>query len=400
MHIKADLCTGCGVCVRHCPFDAIQVIDKLARFKDNCNSCGVCVGACKFHAITADVFSEKNAGTADHVPATHAGIWIFAEQRQGNLAGVVPELLGIARELAAQCNTDVTAVLLGHNVAGLAAQLIAYGADRVYLVEHEELACYRTEPYTYVLGDLAQKCRPEILLFGATHIGRDLAPRLARRLNTGLTADCTALAIDPEEKILLQTRPAFGGNLMATIACPHHRPQMATVRPGVMAKPEPDYTRKGEVIRQSYAIPPEVVRTKVLEIVHATGAKVNLEEAEIIIAGGRGLGGPEGFKELEKIAGLLGASVGASRGAVDAGWIGREHQVGQTGKTVRPKLYIACGISGAIQHLAGMQRSGCIVAINTDADAPIFRVADYGIIGDIHQILPALAAEIKAFKER
>ncbi|QGP91879.1 Caffeyl-CoA reductase-Etf complex subunit CarE [Neomoorella glycerini] len=398
MRINSDLCTGCRLCVRHCPFDAIEVVDKLARFKDNCNSCGACIEVCKFQAITPDEVPGKSTGRAEEGPVTYAGIWVFAEQRQGRLAGVVLELLGVARELASQCNTEVTAVLLGQGVAGLASQLIACGADRVYLVEHQELASYRTEPYTYILSKLVQEYRPEILLLGATHIGRDLAPRLARRLNTGLTADCTGLAIDPEEKILLQTRPAFGGNLMATIACPHRRPQMATVRPGVIVKLEPDYTRKGEVIRHSYTIPPEVLRTTVLEIVQTTATTVNLEEAEIIIAGGRGLDGPEGFRELEKIAALLGATVGASRGAVEAGWIGREHQVGQTGKTVQPKLYIACGISGAIQHLAGMQRSGCIVAINTDASAPIFRVADYGIVGDVHQILPVLAREMQTLK--
>ncbi|MCG0278271.1 MAG: electron transfer flavoprotein subunit alpha [Thermanaeromonas sp.] len=398
MHINPELCTGCKACLRRCPFEAIEIVDKKARIKETCTNCGACLDSCKFGAIEKEEDTGHTAPQFKPSPESYEGIWIFAEQHRGRLAEVVRELLGAAQDLATQRQTYVAAALLGHEVSLLADELFAYGADRVYLVEHHELASYRTEPYTFVLAKLVEEFKPEIFLLGATPLGRDLAPRLARRVGTGLTADCTELAIDPEEKILLQTRPAFGGNLMATITCPHHRPQMATVRPGVMRKKEPDYSRTGEVVRRSYEIPSKCLRTKVLEVIEEARTTVNLEEAEIIIAGGRGLGGPEGFKKLEEVAKLLGATVGASRAAVDAGWISRDHQVGQTGKTVKPKLYIACGISGAIQHLAGMQNSGCIVAINTDPEAPIFKVADYGIVGDVHEVLPILAQKLRSLQ--
>ncbi|SMB99226.1 electron transfer flavoprotein alpha subunit apoprotein [Thermanaeromonas toyohensis ToBE] len=396
MRINTELCTGCKACLRHCPFEAIEIVDKKAYIMENCTNCGACIDSCKFGAIQKEEDTNQTAPELKPSSETYEGIWVFAEQHRGRLAEVVRELLGAAQDLAVQRQTYVAATLLGSDVAGLVEELFAYGAERVYLVENPELTLYRTEPYTYVLAQLVHEFKPEIFLLGATTLGRDLAPRLARRLGTGLTADCTALAIDPEERLLLQTRPAFGGNLMATIACPHHRPQMATVRPGVMHKKEPDYTRRGEVVRRSYEIPQKCLRTKVLEVVDQARTTVNLEEAEIIIAGGRGLGGPEGFKMLEEVAKLLGATVGASRAAVDAGWISRDHQVGQTGKTVKPRLYIACGISGAIQHLAGMQNSECIIAINTDPEAPIFKVADYGIVGDVHQVLPVLLEELKS----
>lgn len=398
MRIDSELCTGCKACLRHCPFGAIEIVDKKARIRENCTNCGACIDSCKFGAIQKEEDAGQTAPEVEPLSGSYEGIWIFAEQHQGRLAEVVRELLGAAQDLAAQRQTQVAAALLGHDVSWMVDELFAYGADRVYLVEHLELTSYRTEPYAHVLAKLVEEFKPEIFLLGATPLGRDLAPRLARRLGTGLTADCTELAIDPEEKILLQTRPAFGGNLMATIACPHHRPQMVTVRPGVMRKKKPDYGRRGEAVRRSYEIPPQCLRTRVLEVVEQARTTVNLEEAEIIIAGGRGLGGPEGFKKLEEVAGLLGATVGASRAAVDAGWISREHQVGQTGKTVKPKLYIACGISGAVQHLAGMQNSECIVAINTDPEAPIFKVADYGIVGDVHQVLPVLVEELKSLQ--
>lgn len=391
MKLLNERCKGCGLCVRQCPFAAIEVIDKLAQFKDNCTNCGACAEACKFNAILKEEKSTSNINLE-----YYDGIWVFAEQRQGKLSEVALELLGIASELAIQRRTYVAAVLLGHNIKTISKELIAYGADRVYVVDNPDLNNYRTESYTYVLTYLIKKHRPEAVLLGATTIGRDFAPRLARRLGTGLTADCTGLAIEPKEKILLQTRPAFGGNLMATIACPSHRPQMSTVRPGVMQKLTPDANRRGGIIEEFYQIPPDVIRTKVVELVEAARASVNIEDAEIIIAGGRGIGSQEGFAELEDIARQFGATVAASRGAVDAGWINHERQVGQTGKTVRPKLYIACGISGAIQHVAGMQNADCIVAINTDLNAPIFKIADYGVVGDVHEVLPILLQELKA----
>lgn len=393
MQLIKDLCKGCGLCVRQCPFDAIEIVEKVVQFKDNCTNCGACAQACKFDAIKKE---NMNPISTDHELTAYEGIWVFAEQRQGILSEVALELLGEAYELAAQRETYVAAVLIGEGITNQAKELVAYGADRVYVVDHPELFAYRTETYTTILANLVDQYHPEALLLGATHIGRDLAPRLARRLGTGLTADCTGLAIDPEEKILLQTRPAFGGNLMATIACPHHRPQMSTVRPGVMVKREPNHDRQGEIILGSYEIPPQAIRTKVLNFIEAAKAAINLEEAEIILAGGRGVGGAVGFDQLENFAKQLGATIGASRGAVDAGWVSHNYQVGQTGKTVRPKLYIACGISGAIQHVAGMQSADCIVAINTDPNAPIFKIADYGIVGDVHEVLPLIADELKA----
>lgn len=393
MQVINNLCKGCGLCVHQCPFGAIEVIDKLAYFKDTCTNCGICAQACKFKAIVGE---QNEVTPSEKDISNYHGIWVFAEQRRGILTEVARELLGIASELASQRQTYVAAVLLGENITELSQELIAYGADKVYVVENPELRDYRTEPYADVLAALAQKGLPEAILLGATHIGRDLAPRLACRLGTGLTADCISLSIDPDEGILLQTRPAFGGNLMATIACPKHRPQMSTVRPGVMKKLDPDYNRQGEIIEVPHEIPSQSIRTKVIEIIEAAQSMISLEEAEIIIAGGRGIGSMNEFQELAKVAQLLGATLGASRGAVDAGWIDHQHQVGQTGKTVKPKLYIACGISGAIQHVAGMEKSGCIVAINNDPNAPIFSVADYSIIGDIKEVLPVLVQQLQA----
>ncbi|AOT69816.1 electron transfer flavoprotein subunit alpha/FixB family protein [Geosporobacter ferrireducens] len=322
------------------------------------------------------------------------GVWVFAEQREGKVMNIAFELLGEGSKLAKDLGVELSAVLMGDNVDGNIKDLFAYGADKVYFVENAELKDYRTEPYTEMMNQLIKEYKPQIVLIGATNIGRDLAPRVAGRVRTGLTADCTQLTIDPETTNLLQTRPAFGGNLMATIICPESRPQMATVRSGVMKKKEPDYNRTGEVITASYDKSTKV-RTVVKEIVKEAGRAVNLEEAKIIISGGRGLGGPEGFEILEKAAEVLGGVVAASRAAVDSGWISAKHQVGQTGKTVHAKIYIACGISGAIQHLAGMQNSELVIAINKNPAAPIMQIADYGIVGDYKNILPLLIEEIK-----
>lgn len=324
----------------------------------------------------------------------YKGVWVFAEQRQGKLMNVAIELLGEGRKIADGLKTDLTAVILGNGVKNLADELACYGADKVIYAESPLLENYTTEGYAHTIADLIRERKPEVLLIGATNIGRDLGPRISANIHTGLTADCTKLEVDEENHRLLQTRPAFGGNLMATIICPNHRPQMSTVRPGVMAKAKRDDSKKGEVEVVGTKVTEDQIRAKVTDV--KTGIKhvVQLEEAKIIVSGGRGLGNPEGFKLIQELAEKIGGEVGASRATVDAGWIPQAHQVGQTGKTVHPDLYIACGISGAIQHLAGMQDSKTIVAINKDKDAPIFKICDYGIVGDVYEIIPEIISAI------
>ena len=326
--------------------------------------------------------------------SSYKNVWIFAEQREGKIAPVVIELLGEGRKLAKEVDAELCAILLGKDVDGLVKELITFGADKVYVADDALLEKYTTDAYTKVIKDAIDEIKPEIMLFGATHIGRDLAPRIASRVGTGLTADCTKLEIDPEDKKIKQTRPAFGGNIMATIICPNHRPQMSTVRPGVMDKAEKDETRTGEVIALDYKITQDDIRTTVLETVKTKKDLVSLTDANVIVSGGLGLGGPEGFEMLKKLADKLGGVVGSSRAAVDAGWIDHSHQVGQTGTTVKPNLYIACGISGAIQHLAGMQSSDFIIAINKNPAAPILEIADYGVVGDLHEIVPMLIEKL------
>jgi len=305
-------------------------------------------------------------------------------------------LLGKGRELADKLNTKLSCVLLGYNIKNQAEQLIYRGADNVYVVDSKDLENYLDEPYTNILVKLIKKYKPDIFLSGATAIGRSLVSRVAVKIHTGLTADCTGLDIDPKEKILLQTRPAFGGNIMATIVTKRHRPQMATVRHKVMKELPMDAKRKGKVfIEDGFEEDDFLSRTKIQDVVEEITSTVNLSEADIIVSGGRGMKGPENFVLLEELAKTIGAAVGASRAAVDSGWIPYSHQVGQTGKTVCPKIYIACGISGQIQHLVGMQSSKIIIAINQDENAPIFNIANYGIVGDLFQIIPLLTKKLK-----
>ncbi|MBE6064674.1 electron transfer flavoprotein subunit alpha/FixB family protein [Clostridium cochlearium] len=315
-------------------------------------------------------------------------VWVFIEQREGRIANVSLELLGEGRKIADKLGVKLKGILLGNKIEALAKDVVKYGADHVMYVDDKFLDIYSTEVYTRVISEVVNKRKPEIILLGATTIGRDLAPRLAVRLKTGLTADCTSLDIEEETGNLLMTRPAFGGNLMATIVCEKHRPQMSTVRPGVMEKATLDENRSGKVEKINFKLEEEDKKALVIDIIKKKKKEVALEEANIIVSGGRGLGDKEGFKLLKELADKLEGEVGASRGAVDSGWIDSEHQVGQTGKAVRPKLYIACGISGAVQHLAGMKESDCIVAINKDKDAPIFQIAHYGIVGDLYEVIP------------
>ncbi|MEL7649118.1 MAG: electron transfer flavoprotein subunit alpha/FixB family protein [Sedimentibacter sp.] len=332
----------------------------------------------------------------DNLTSQYKDVWVFAEQRHGVITPVVYELLGEGKKIAGETGSDLCALLIGKNVSSLADELIMYGADKVYVADDPLLENYTTDGYTKVFSDAISKYKPEIVLYGATHIGRDLAPRIAARVNTGLTADCTKLEVDPEDKKLKQTRPAFGGNLMATIICPDHRPQMSTVRPGVMEKAAKNETNRGTVIIVDLKLQAEDIRTRIINIIKSKKNIVSLTDADIIVSGGKGLGCPEGFNLIKQLADVLGGSVGASRAAVDAGWIDHSNQVGQTGTTVKPKIYIACGISGAIQHLAGMSQSDIIIAINKNPDAPIFSVADYGIVGDLNQVIPML---VEAFSE-
>ena len=389
IEVLEERCVGCELCIKACLYDAIEMREGIAVIKDNCTLCGACVDACKFDAIILREARREAVGVEDH-----RGVWIVAEQRDGDLAGVSLELLGKGRELADTLGVPLEAVLVGTGIDGLAADLIAHGADTVHVVDEPGLEHYLDEPYSNVVAEIIRRHHPEIVLTGATSIGRSLIPRVAVQIETGLTADCTGLEIDGEERLLLQTRPAFGGNIMATIVCPRHRPQMATVRHKVMRALEPDPAREGEIVAES--VDPKLLesRTSFIEFVKDVTQAVNIAEADVIVSGGRGIGGPESFPMIEGLAEVLGGAVGASRAAVDAGWIPYSHQVGQTGKTVQPKLYVACGISGAVQHLVGMQSSKTIVAINKDPEAPIFKVATYGIVGDVHDVVPALTKRL------
>ncbi|HHD2585076.1 TPA: electron transfer flavoprotein subunit alpha/FixB family protein [Clostridium perfringens] len=326
------------------------------------------------------------------------GVWVFAEQREGQLQKVSLELLGEGRKIADKLGSKLTALLIGSKVQNLVEDLSRHGADEVLVVDAPELEHYTTDGYTKAICELANAKKPNIIFIGATFIGRDLGPRVAARLETGLTADCTSLDVDVEIGDLLATRPAFGGNLMATIVCPDHRPQMATVRPGVFEKlplGENDATVENVEVKFNS----NDIRTKIVEIIKEHKDIVDISEANVLVAGGRGIGSEENFKMLKELAEVMNGSIAASRAAVEKGWVDKDYQVGQTGKTVRPNIYVACGISGAIQHAAGMQDSDMIIAINKDANAPIMKIADYAIVGDVNKVVPEFIAQLKAMKE-
>jgi electron transfer flavoprotein alpha subunit len=395
IQVITEKCVGCQLCLKSCPYGAISMEERLAVIDhDLCTLCGACVGACKFDAI---VLRRERHGTEDL--ASYRGVWVVAEQKGGKIQSVTYELLGAGRSLADQREVELAAVLIGDGLQDAAADLIARGADKVFLADSPALAEFLDEPYSRILARLIREEKPEIVLTGATAIGRSLIPRVAAEIYTGLTADCTGLAIDAESGLLHQTRPAFGGNIMATIVCENYRPQMATVRHKVMKEAVADPSREGEIVGVEVKSQDCLSRTRFLETVEELGYAVNIAEADIIVSGGRGMKGPENYQLLQELAQLLGGAVGASRAAVDSGWIPYSHQVGQTGKTVQPQLYIACGISGAIQHLVGMQSAETIVAINRDPAAPIFTVADYGLVGDLFEIVPALIKRLKARKK-
>ncbi|TKJ43873.1 electron transfer flavoprotein subunit alpha [candidate division TA06 bacterium B3_TA06] len=391
LRIDYDRCTLCGECLPACPFGALRIRDDRLYVLETCNLCGACVPVCPEDALSI----EEVKRTKEIDPSEWRGVWAFAEQRRGEIQSSTYELLGSARGLAGKLNVPVTAILLGNEVKG-PRSLLAAGADEVLYVKNETLDHFGVEPYSKAIADLISERKPEIVLGAATFIGRSLLPRIAVRVHAGLTADCTGLDVDTEKRLLLQTRPAFGGNIMATIICPQHRPQMATVRPKVMKPLEEPYNSKGKV--SEISVDSASNRVRFLEFVADDTSQINIAEADIIVTGGRGLQDPKNFALIEELAGLLGSAVGASRAAVDAGWINYSHQVGQTGRTVSPKLYIAVGVSGAIQHLVGMQSSDYIIAVNKDPNAPIFKVADVGIVGDLFEVVPKLIEEIKRRK--
>ncbi len=387
--INPEKCVGCQACVKACPFGALEMSGKLAVVNDSCTFCGSCVPSCKFGAIAMERAEKVAAVNIDE----YKGVWVFGEQIDGVVQGVVYELIGKGRELADKLGVPLSVLVLGHNMDEACDELLDYPVDAVLQVDDPELKHYASEPYARVVSDLIAKRKPEIFLAGATAIGRSFLARVAVEVHTGLTADCTGLDIT-DERLLLQTRPAFGGNIMASILCAKHRPQMSTVRHKVMQSAVKDGARKGTLEKLTADGKLLASRTKRLDFLPEAGDTVNLVEADIIVSGGRGLGRPEAFGMIEKLAKLLGGAVGSSRASVDAGWMPYSHQVGQTGKTVQPKLYIACGISGAVQHLVGMSSADRIIAINKDKDAPIFSVATWGIVGDVFEVVPAMIREL------
>jgi electron transfer flavoprotein alpha subunit len=401
IEVIPDKCTGCLLCVKECPFGAIVMVERPEHPKkqklavidlSKCNFCGACVDACKkSQAIFITI--EKKAGAVD--VSQYKGVWVYAEQRHGEISPVVYELLGEGRKLAEKLSSSLSAILIGNGIGARANELIYYGADRVYVASDPLLKEFQDDPYSEALAQIIANEKPEIVLMGATNIGRSFASRVAARIRTGLTADCTGLDIDLSTRNLMQTRPAFGGNIMATILTPDHRPQMATVRYKVFKKAPRDESRKGDIRKVNLDFSKIKNRTKFLQFIADTSTKVNLSEADIIVSGGRGLCNPDGFKLIEELADALSGAVGASRAAVDSGWIPYSHQVGQTGRTVAPKIYFACGISGQIQHLVGMGSSEIIVAINRDPEAPMMKIATFALEGDLYEVIPWIIKELK-----
>jgi len=393
--ILSEKCIGCLKCVKVCPAEALEMFftpEELAVLEEL---------AKQQAASGAPAAEEEDAEEAAlaKMLAAYRGVWVFVEQTEGEPAKVSWELMGVGAQLAKSLGVELCAMVIGENVEHLCHEAFAYGATRAYLLDQKVFHFYRTEPYLDACCYLIAKYKPEIILMGATGMGRDLAGAVATRVKTGLTADCTGLDVD-DKRNLRQTRPAFGGNIMATIMCDKFRPQMATVRPHVMQMPEKKANATGEIVRERFDIDEAGILTKVLEIIKDKKAGIDIAGAEFIVSGGRGMMSPENFAMLQELADELGGVVGASRSAVDAGWMPHDRQVGQTGKTVRPKIYIACGISGAIQHLVGMQDSDVVIAINRDKEAPIFQVATYGIVGDLFQIVPAITQSIRELKNQ
>lgn len=416
-HLIAGKCIACGArCQTACPADAIEMNEQGEPIIDieKCIGCRKCVKVCPADALemvftpeeeklltemaVKSIIEEDEAEQkkADADIKSWRDVWVFVEQSDGKAHPVAWELLGVGRTLAQDLGVELSAFVLGSNIKALAQEAFAYNADKVYLIDDPLLAQYRTETYLQGALSLIRKYKPEIVLIGATGLGRDLAGAVATEMRTGLTADCTGLTIDKNRHLLEQTRPAFGGNIMATILTEKVRPQMASVRPHVMPKPEMQPGRSGPVIVEPFLLPADQIKSAVLEITPLlTEGSINIGAAHVIISGGRGMLNPDNFKMLFELSDLLGGVVGCSRSAVDAGWMLHERQVGQTGKTVRPKLYIACGISGAIQHLVGMQDSDYIIAINKDKNAPIFEVAHLGIVGDVFEVIPSLIEKLR-----
>ena len=396
MIVDKETCVGCGACVAACPVGAISLEDKACIDADSCIGCGACVNACPVGAISAEGAVAKKEVENNH----GTDLWVVTELENGEPVGVTYELIGVASDLAAKAGEKCCAVLVAAEAGDVPQKLIAAGADKVYVIADDRFADYNTDLYTDAICQLVDAYKPSALLIGATADGRDLAPRIAARKMTGLCADCTELDIDVDNQVVEWTRPALGGNILATILCKETRPQMGTVRPKVFKAKPMDVTRTGEVINftcENLVTSPVELLKK--EAVGGTSS-IKIEDAEVICSGGRGMGSADNFKILEEMAALFeNGTVAGSRAVVDEGWIGHSCQVGQSGKTVTPKIYFACGISGAIQHLAGMTGSDMVIAINKDANAPIFKTAQYGIVGDVNVILPKLIAKIKAYKE-